>query len=224
MTRTTRRSDILRRSMFVAAIVAVALVAGCRDRVTRVLQASIDKIYSTPVAKAAVTTASRDAINTQIRTRMIGQQFGPWPYLEIQDITNLSLYIGDFGPTVNVPTNPTFWRTSTDMFLLVPFEIDWRAGNRVSLSAHVVTGWWTPNFDFRSGDATATASGTCLFRVSNDLRTRTKTVTISAANVTAVTRIRVWGITINISRWVQDGLNQRLLQPIIGRAFQSAMF
>lgn len=220
----SRTSNLARRSLLVAALAAVGILAGCREQVTRALQAGIDRIYSTPATKAAVTTATRDAVNTQIRTRLIGQRFGPWPYLEIQDVTNLSLYIGDFGPTVTVPTEPRFWRTSTDMFLLVPFEVNWRSGNRVSLSAHVVTGWWTPNFDFRSGDATAIASGTCLFRVSNDLRTRTKTITMSTASVTAVTRIRVWGITINISRWVQDALNQRMLQPIIGRAFQSALF
>ena len=220
----TRKSSPLRKSLWVVALTAAAILVGCREQVTRVLQASIDRIYSTPATKAAVTTMARDAANTQIRTRLIGQRFGPWPYLEIRDVTDLALYIGDFGPTVTVPTEPRYWLTSTDHFLLVPFSVTWRAGNRVSLAAHVVTGWWTPNFDFRSGDATATASGTILFRVSRDLRTRTKTVTFASANMTAVTTIRVWGITIDISRWVQDALNQRVLQPILGRAFESALF
>lgn len=219
-----RTSTLPRRSLIVLALVTSVLVVGCRDQVTRALQAGIDRIWSTPATKATVTTLARDAVNTQIRTRLIGQSFGPWPHLEIRDVTDLSLYIGDFGPNVTVTAEPTFWRTSTDMFLLVPFSVNWRAGNRVSLAAHVVTGWWTPNFDFRSGDATALASGTALFRVSNDLRTRTKTVTLSSASVTAVTRIRVWGITVDVSPWVQDALNQRLLQPIVNRAFQSAMF
>lgn len=219
-----RTSTHPRRSLLLVALLASVVIVGCREEVTRALQAGIDRIWSTPATKASVTTMTRDAVNTQIRTNLIGQSFGPWPHLEIRDVTNLSLYIGDFGPNVTVTAEPRFWRTSTDMFLLVPFSVNWRAGNRVSLSAHVVTGWWTPNFDFRSGSATALASGTALFRVSNDLRTRTKTITLSSASVTAVTRINVWGITIDVSRWVQDALNQRVLQPIINRAFQSSMF
>lgn len=221
MSRTFPRNH---RWLLVLAVVASLAAVGCHDRVTRALQAGINRIWSTPATKAAVTAQAREAVNTQIRTRLIGQRFGPWPHLEIRDVTNLSLYVGDFGPTVTVPSEPTFWRTSTDMFLLVPFNANWRAGNNVNLSAHVVTGWWTPNFDFRSGNATALASGTVLFRVSNNLRTRTKTITFSSANVTATTRIRVWGITIDVSRWVQDALNERVLQPVLNRAFESALF
>lgn len=220
----SRPSTIQRRSLSIVALLAVLVLVGCHDRVTRILQTSIDRIWSTPATKAAVQSTAREAVDTQLRTRLIGQRFGPWPGVEIRDIQNLSLYIGDFGPTVTVPTEPRFWSTSTDLYLLVPFNVDWRAGNGVRVSARVITGWWTPNFDMRSGDATAIASGTCLFRVSRDLRTRTKTITISSASVTARTTVRVWGITINVSRWVQDALNERVLQPILGRAFESALF